>query len=240
MIRNLTDSIISLVYPQVCHSCERSVENSADGVACGDCWSKTRIFTGSETVCRRCGVFLSVKESDVITFCHQCDGHFYERAIAAGIYEHALAASVLQLKRESFISTRLRHIFINRFRNSDFQDSTLIVPVPLSPKRRLERGFNQAETLAEIIKFETGIKLDKQSLRRKVHTITHRAGMDRKGRELSVKNVFEARRKVLLTGEIVLLVDDVLTSGATVSNCAKALRRSGAGKVYVLTLARTE
>jgi predicted amidophosphoribosyltransferase len=67
----------------------------------------------------------------------------------------------------------------------------------------------------------------------------HRVGMDAKARALSVKNAFEIKRPKCIAGEKVLLIDDVFTSGATVSNCAKTLKENGASEVYVFTVART-
>jgi ComF family protein len=237
MLRKIADSLLTLAYPQACQICENSVENSSDGIACASCWKKTLIFKGKETLCHKCGTFLSEKPIDFQTFCHTCDEHFYDRAAAAGLYEHALSASILHLKREPFISRKLKKIVISRFENCGFQDAEIIIPVPLSGKRRLERGFNQAEVLAEVLIRNNALTLDKISLVRKMHTPVHRAGMDQKGRELTVKNAFEVKRKKLIEGKIILLVDDVFTSGATVSACAKELKKKGADKVYVLTLA---
>lgn len=239
MFGKVFDSLLTLVYPQACQTCENSVENAADGIACQSCWTKTNIFSGTETLCAKCGAFLQPKAANFQTFCRRCGEHFYDSASAVGIYEHALAASVLHLKREPFVAKRLQKDFISRFHNSDFQDTTLIVPVPLSKKRFLERGFNQAVVLSEILANHTKIKLDAQSLVRKTHTPMHRAGMDAKARETSVKNAFEVKRPKLIAGEKILLVDDVFTSGATVSNCAKVLKENGADKVYVFTLAKT-
>lgn len=238
MLRKIADSTLTLAYPQACRICGKSVEKSADGIVCAACWRKTSIFSGAETLCFKCGAFLSERASGFQTFCHACDEHFYDRAIAAGIYEHALSASVIHLKEEPFISKRLKKILISRFENSDLQDAEMIVPVPLSAKRRLERGFNQAEIIAAIIAENSALKLDKQSLIRKLHTPVHRAGMDKKGRELTVKNAFEIKRKKLIEDKKILLVDDVFTSGATVSACAKELKKNGAEKVYALTIAR--
>jgi len=110
--------------------------------------------------------------------------------------------------------------------------------VPLSKKRRLERGFNQAEVLAKILAKQTCIKLDEKSLVRKIHTPMHRAAMDNKAREMSVKNAFEVKRPKFIEGERILLIDDVFTSGATASNCAKTLKDKSAKSVNVLTIAR--
>lgn len=238
MLRKISDSLLALVYPQACQICENSVENSTDGVACRACWQKTRIFSGAETLCQKCGAFLQEKPADFETFCHQCDEHFYDSARAAGIYEHALSASILYLKNEPFVAKNLQNLFVSAFENSPFRDASRIIPVPLSRKRLLERGFNQAAVLARILAKHTKINLDEQSLARTIHTPVHRAAMDRKAREMTVKNAFEVKRPKLIENENILLVDDVFTSGATVSNCAKALKKKGARKVYVLTIAR--
>ncbi|HEY8561010.1 MAG TPA: ComF family protein [Pyrinomonadaceae bacterium] len=238
MLQKICDSLLTLAYPQICHVCSGSVEDSAGGVVCRDCWRAARIFTGDETLCGKCAAFLRPRPSNFQTFCHRCDDHFYDRARAAGLYETALAASVLYLKREPFVAAHLKDLFISAFESSSFQDTELIMPVPLSKKRLLERGFNQAEILAEILAERFGAEIDRQSLARKVHTPVHRAGMDRRARELTVENAFEVTRPNFVKSKKILLVDDVLTSGATVSHCAKALKKKGADKVYVLTLAR--
>lgn len=238
MLTKVLDSLLTVFYPQVCQNCGASVENYELGAACRKCWQKTRIFTGKETVCHKCNKFQSEKETNAQTFCHQCDAHFYERARAAGLYENALHVSVLNLKREPFVSKNLRKTFIEAFEKSDFQDADLIVPIPLSKKRLLERGFNQAAVLAKILSDASAIKLDELSLLRKIHTPIHRAGMDNKARELTVKNAFEVTRPNLINGKKILLIDDVFTSGATASACAKVLKKVGADEVYVLTLAR--
>lgn len=240
MLSEIYDSLLTVFYPQACQICERSVENSDAGAACKDCWEKTRVFSGTETLCGKCGRFLRAESTDFQTFCHRCDEHFYDKARAVGFYEKALAASIINLKREPFIGAKLRNLFFSRFQTSDFHDSTRIIPVPLSKKRRLERGFNQAVVLAEILSRKTNLLLDEQSLARIVHTPIHRVAMDTKARETSVKNAFEVKRPNFIKGENILLVDDVFTSGATVSNCAKALKEKGAVKVYVLTVARAD
>jgi competence protein ComFC len=238
MLQKIYDSLLTLAYPQVCHVCNESVETAAAGVACQKCWQKTRIFTGNETLCAKCSAFLQDKPSKSQTFCHACDEHFYDAARVVGLYENALAASVLNLKREPFVAQTLKKLFTAAFENSPFRDATVIVPVPLSKKRFLERGFNQAEVLAETLARHFALKLDDQSLARKIHTPVHRAAMDRRARQLTVENAFEVTRPKLVRGEKILLVDDVFTSGATVSACAEALKKKGADKVYVLTIAR--
>ncbi len=239
MIQKLYDSLLTLAYPQSCHNCEKSVEDSHNGVVCRECWNATRIFRGDETICHKCSRFLSDKPTDIKTFCRQCDEHFYDMARAVGKYEKALSASILNLKREPIVAKHLQNLFIEGFYKTPFQNSTRIIPVPISKRRFYERGFNQALVLSKILAKETGITLDEQSLFRIKHTPKHRVGMDKKGREMSVEKAFEVKREKLIKDETILLVDDIFTSGATASMCAKTLKKKGADKVYVFTIART-
>lgn len=239
MIQKFYDSLLTLAYPQSCQLCEKSVENSSNGVVCSDCWKTTKVFTTQETICHKCSRFLSNKPSDSKTFCHQCDEHYYDLARAIGKYEKGFSASILNLKREPIVARKLQKMFFETFQKTPFQDTTLIIPIPLSKQRFLERGFNQASVLARILAKKTGIKLDEHSLVRTKHSKIHRAGMDKKGRAMSVEKAFEVKREKLIKGENILLVDDVFTSGATASACAKILKKKGADKVYVFTIART-
>ncbi len=234
----ISDALLTIAYPQACRICGDGVENSADGIVCQSCWRTSTIFSGAETLCAKCGKFLRDEPTDFKTFCRVCDDDFYDAARAVGIYRAALAASIVHLKRKPFVAKRLQKNFLLKFENSDFQDATLIVPVPLSQKRLLERGFNQAAVLAGILAKKTNLPLDDKSLLRSVHTPMHRVAMDAKAREKTVEDVFQIKRANFVKDQTILLVDDVFTSGATVSACAKILKENGARKVYVLTVAR--
>ncbi|HLM02828.1 MAG TPA: hypothetical protein VK400_17385, partial [Pyrinomonadaceae bacterium] len=161
-----------------------------------------------------------------------------DAARAAGLYEHALLATILNLKKTPFVPLKLENLFFEAFLKSPFLDAARIVPVPLSKRRQSERGFNQASLLARVLARRTKLPLDENSLIRKLHTPHHRAGMDRKARAESVRNAFEVTRPKLVENEKILLIDDVFTSGATAANCAEALKNKGARAVYVLTVAR--
>jgi ComF family protein len=110
--------------------------------------------------------------------------------------------------------------------------------VPLHPERLRERGFNQAAMLGRALAERMRLPFDEWSLVRTVHTERHRAGMDSRARRETVENAFQVRRTRLVEGERILLIDDVFTTGATVSACASALKEAGAQDVFVLTVAR--
>ena len=162
MIQLLPDPILSLLYPQACDVCDREVGRYRDGTACSDCWNSTRVFNGNETLCTKCGAFLFGVPSRKEMYCEACTEHFYDHAIAIGIYEKALAASVLRLKRIPFVPARLKGLIVEQARQSLLTAPTIVVPVPLSPRRYQERGFNQVpfELLATYQTPVDGLKTD--------------------------------------------------------------------------------
>lgn len=113
-----------------------------------------------------------------------------------------------------------------------------VVPAPLHWFRQWRRGYNQAELLAREVSRRTGVPLIR-ALRRRRATRTQ-AGLTGAKRRANVAGAFAVRQRAFVKGKRVLLVDDVLTTGATVNACAAALKRAGATYVAVLTLARTD
>jgi ComF family protein len=110
--------------------------------------------------------------------------------------------------------------------------------VPLHPKRLRTRGFNQASIIAQAVSKALNLPVDEVSLVRVSTTEKYRAGMDTKGRRDTVAGAFRVAYPRLIAGEDILLVDDVFTTGATVSACAEVLFEAGAKSVFVLTIGR--
>lgn len=242
ILTSIYDALLTVAYPQVCRVCGGSVEERRLGVACRACWDKTRVFTGAETICWKCGApSLGIdvpKEIKHQIRCRRCDSQSFTAARAVGVYEKALRESVLSLKRRPHISSFLINLLLGAARREPLNNATLIVPVPLHESRRRERGFNQAAVIAEALANPLNLPLDQATLRRSRASEKYRAGLDPKGRRDTVAGVFEVRYPKLVEGESILLVDDVFTTGATVNSCAEALLASGAGNVVVLTIAR--
>lgn len=238
MFKAVQNSLLSLIYPQQCRVCSGHAESRDDGVACSECWAATRLFDGTQMLCRKCGALFAGQSGDGPSSCQICSEHFYDRAVAAGVYEKALAASIINLKRDPFLPGRARSAIKAALQRADLPTPDVIVPVPLSKQREIERGFNQARIIAGAAAHVIGAGVDELSLARKIHTPIHRIGMDRKAREITVKNAFQVLRPKLIDGKNILLVDDVLTSGATASACAKVLKKSGALRVNVFTVGR--
>ena len=238
MIRTLSDSFLSILYPEECRVCGGEVESLSDGVACSNCWNATKIFTGDETLCGKCGAFSFDGRSQHATFCRKCDDQDFDLGIAIGLYEKALAATVVSLKKTPSVSKRTKTLLKETANRISDRVPDLVIPIPLSPRRLYDRGFNQAALIGKVISRHLAVELDEATLIRRVDTPMHRAGMDRKARGMTVKNAFAVSRPKLIEGKNILLVDDVLTSGETVSSCARVLKKFGASRVDVITLAR--
>jgi ComF family protein len=238
---SIYDAALALVYPQACAVCGASVEARSGGVACAACWKGTRVFSEEDLICWKCGLLApgAVPEHERERVrCRRCDAEHFAAARACGAYDAALRASVLNLKHEPHIASRLARLLFETQRREPLVSATRVVPVPLHAERLRERGFNQAAVVAHTVARLARLPMDEWSLVRKVHTARHRAGMDARARRESVEAAFEVSRPRLVEGERILLVDDVFTTGATVSACAKALKDAGALDVFVLTIAR--
>jgi len=227
----LYDAILTLAYPQVCVICGRSVERRRFGVACETCWKGTRIFTDEERICLKCGAPDQER-------CGRCEELVFTVARATGIYEGALRESVLLLKRQPYLPQQVESLLRDAVRREPLSLSTRVVPVPLHPKRLKTRGFNQASVIGQTVSKVLKLPLDEVSLVRVSTTEKYRAGMDTKGRRDTVAGAFRVIHPRIVAGENILLVDDVFTTGATISACAEALVAAGAENVFVLTVAR--
>ena len=238
----LADAALALLYPRPCAACgAESVEARADSPACAKCWDATRVFEGDETLCWKCGALAHAslpEEKRQEVRCRRCETEAFTAARACGLYEGALRAAVLGLKREPFVSARLAGLLAEAREREPLDAATLVVPVPLHAERERERGFNQAAVLGRVLAERSGLPVDEWSLVRVAGSARHRAGMDARGRRETVEEAFAVARPRLVRGERVLLIDDVFTTGATVSACAAALTAAGAREVFVLTVAR--
>jgi len=238
VISGAYDSVLALIYPQQCGACGGPVESRHDGPACAACWDATRTFD-DDTLCWKCGALSSgpVAAKKAVR-CSLCDADAFTAARACGSYEGALRASVLALKREPHVPRRLLEKMRHTMECAPLAEVDLIVPVPLHPAREHERGFNQAVVLSRALASAAKLPIEEHTLVRRVHTERHRAGMDAQVRRESVAGAFEVRQPEPISGRHLLLVDDVFTTGATVSECAAVLQSAGAAGVYVLTIAR--
>ncbi|WP_170302580.1 ComF family protein [Desulfosarcina widdelii] len=192
-------------------------------------------------LCSRCGmVFKSRVGPD--HFCGRClerPGTF-TRARAAGAYDGTLqlAIQALKFKGHTHLANPLGRLLYATYRHYWLDgDIDLIAPVPLHRRRFRRRGFNQALLLVKAWPLSGEVVMVRDLLARNRPT-PPQTGLDRRQRRINIKNAFGVSRPGESVGKRVLLVDDVLTTGATAEACATALLKDGAKRVDVLTLAR--
>ncbi len=241
-IRSLSDTLLTLVFPQPCVICRQSVERRELGITCEECWTSTRLISESDPICWKCGTLAYGSSDPAGKFhirCGRCDGFDFGLARACGLYEKALRESVLRLKQQPNLPETVARMLSAAASRAPLTDTTIIIPVPLHVERKKARGFNQAMVIASAIGKSTGLPINDVSLIRTTHALKYRAGMDVKGRSDTVVGAFEVVYPRLVVNEKILLVDDVFTTGATVAECSKALVQAGAAAVNVLTIART-
>ncbi|HKU73727.1 MAG TPA: phosphoribosyltransferase family protein [Pyrinomonadaceae bacterium] len=142
------------------------------------------------------------------------------------------------LKRRPYVPPHVENLLVAAARREPLNMSKVIMPVPLHLERIRARGFNQASVLAQALSKSLRLPVDDGSLLRVSGSEKYRAGLDVKGRRDTVAGAFKVSHPRIVVGEDILLVDDVFTTGATVSACAEALLGAGAKSVFVLTLAR--
>jgi ComF family protein len=161
-----------------------------------------------------------------------------------GLYTGNLRKAILQLKfyGREYLGHRLGALLARAFEALPEPDSAIVVPVPLHPSRRRQRGFNQAELLARglvrrLRKEGRGLQLVAGSLSR-VRATLPQVGLSVSARRENVSGVFSVSRPEQVRNRTVVVIDDVMTTGATLSACAAALKRAGASRVLALSLAR--
>jgi ComF family protein len=174
--------------------------------------------------------------------CGRCRRGLQTLAVGAslGPYEGSLKAAIHEFKYRSRrrVAGRLaEELLASDSVGEVLRGGEVLVPVPLHPRRHRERGFNQAALLAHEIAHRTGIASAPGALVRRKDT-KPQAGLSAAGRRLNVDGAFAVRRRTQIVGRVVVLVDDVLTTGATAQACARALKAAGAAEVRLLAAAR--
>jgi competence protein ComFC len=234
---DLIREVASLVYPPTCTICSASV--GLREYLCADCEAKLgRIVP---PFCAKCSE--PFEGAITTTFsCANCAHRalYFEAAVSAfrsrGIARHV----ILNFKYGRQI--HLRHL-VGRWLLAAFDDARLrerrfdvIVPVPLHPARQRERGFNQAALLAERLGPHLGVPV--RSVLQRVRYTTTQTAFDRGERIQNLRHAFRLRKNADVRKLSVLLIDDVLTTGSTLSECARVLKENGARCVYAATAAR--
>lgn len=233
---------IDIIYPARCHICRSFILNDSrpNNHFCPDCLNGFSKI--SPPLCTICGIpFESLSEENHL--CEEClrKRPFFDGLAAPYLYEGRIMDAIHQMKYagKTYLADSLGPL-IASFATKwlDNPEGLLMMPVPLHPKKLRERGFNQSLLLARTMMPILGTELDFLSLRRVIYTRSQ-TGLKSEERKRNVRRAFTIDGQRELEGKTVILVDDVATTGNTMNECARVLKKAGVEKVFCLVLART-
>lgn len=236
---DLFKRFLSFWFPRTCFACGCDLPWNASGSLCAGCGKELK--RPGPLICRRCGVVLKAGGAH----CYACRGskaREYKCSLirSAFVFNTSSRALVHALKYggADYLAREMGKLMAARFcKYPELSPAEVVVPVPLFPSRRRKRGYNQSALLARAFARETGLVYDEDSLVRTRGTLSQ-TKLGRKGRLENMAGAFLCRTPQSVKGKVILLVDDVATTGATLEGCAAALKAAGAKKVFAYTFAR--
>ena len=238
LFRNFYYGLLDLIYPErhVCFICEKHDEDVGDSHICEECL-KGFIFIGNAK-CDVCGKPLGFKPTS--GKCEDCVRvpNYYSYAMAPLEYDGPIKAAIYKYKyaKKSYMYKSFGFLLKEYLNEKNVENIDLIVPVPLHRSKLISRGFNQAELICRFLSSSLDIKCDSKNLiRTKKTSIQNKlSGLQRR---LNIKDAFEVRKSEVFKDKVILLVDDIVTTGSTVNECSKVLLKAKAKEVIVLSIA---
>lgn len=237
-------TLLELLYPTECPACGRP--SGGDGALCEDCRAALPIRT-QENCCAICGKTLLADEraaGTAVAECAQCHKKrpAFDLARSAVLYKGPVRPLVHELKYHHglYVAKDLMDLLEGCYRAHYGNETTdFIVPIPLHRHKKTLRGYNQSAILARQLAKRIGVPVAEKFLRRRLDTETQ-THMSADERRTNMKGAFEVPERYAdyVYGKRVLLLDDVMTTGATFGEAARALRAAGAGRIVCLSLAR--
>ena len=242
LLRNAFDALASVLLPAPCRICGQTLTSASRIPICEPCLASFERI--ADPMCHCCGwPFVSAVAAQAIDpLCRLCRANFYafEQARTFAIYGDALSQAITLLKYEEvarlgdWFAARLAEVFSPVA--ADWRPN-VVVPVPLFPARRRERGYNQSDLIAQPLAKRLGLRLESRILTR-IKPRPPQLLLSRTERWKSVRGAYATREPLRVDNLRVLLIDDVLTTGATLDSCARTLKKAGAVAVFGLTVAR--
>lgn len=250
MFKWIWPALLDLVYPpaQACPLCGKFLSRGQPGkIVCVRCAADIKAYRLQE-ICTRCGRFApegaepgAQEATGGQFYCETCkaDPPQFTQARALGLYDGLLREAIhaFKYRGQVTLAASLGKLLAEVIKAEFGREPALVVPVPLHARRAFERGFNQAELLAEVVAQELNWEVGRGVLLRVVYT-SPQARLGQQARLWNIPaGVFQVPCKEAVAGHAILLIDDVMTSGATCEACAHALKQAGSGPVLVATVA---
>lgn len=239
-MNNIFKNILNILLPPRCCCCGRAV--LSEHTLCEHCFDQINFI--SKPYCKFCGMpFENEKEANVQKICPECAKarRIVRLQRSAMIYDDFSKKLIIDFKFYAKTqNAQLLAKWLHMAGKDIFDEGVdLIMPVPLSKRRLLRRGYNQAAILARLVSKQTGVRADVLSLKKIKHT-KPQSVLSGNARLKNVRQVFEVKPELNVKEKRVVLIDDVMTTGATLAECAKVLMKAGAKSVDTLTVARVK
>ncbi len=227
---------LDLLFPPQCIVCNNYAEQLN---ICGECWGKIAFIT--KPYCRICSYPFEYEE-DEEAICGYCikQKPKYDKAIAVFKYNEHSKALIHKFKYQDQL--QILDFFVNLMLNMGqdvIKESHIIIPVPIHKFKLFNRGYNQAALLAMKLAANTQLEYLPEALSKK-NNKTSQAGLTKEERKRNIKNSFVLNPKYAeqIQGKNILIIDDVITTGATIFECCKELKKAQPNKIFVLSLAK--
>lgn len=235
MLKRVINSLVNLLYPPLCLHCDESIDDKT-ALFCSSCQTLLTLIPPEER-CSRCFSLRDISEQKLCSECRQNFTHFTSMA-AAFDYMGPAATLVKKMKYadQPYLSRGGGAFLAAQFLQLQWPVPDIVIPVPMSLLRWLDRGYNQSELLArqlaEILSCPVDMLLKRHS------GDYSQAGLSKAQRKQLHADSFYIQEGANLSGKTILLIDDVMTSGTTLAKCAEVLSESCPKALYGLTLCR--
>ena len=234
LLSKIKNILLHFLFPRTCFNCNIDLPMKEQGFLCKDCLKKLK--KPGPFICQRCGITLK----DGGAHCFNCRGtkakHFKCSLIRSSLdFNESSRALIHGLKYEKytniakFLAPLMQKTLLE---NPDFLEAEYFVPVPIHKKRLKKRGFNQSEILAKELSALTNIPVLNALIR--IKNTKSQTKLTKKERAENIKEAFVCPEPKEIKKKAIILIDDVCTTGATLEECAKVLKKAGAREVYAL------
>ena len=212
----MLDYILELIYPTTCGICNKICK---------------------EALCKKCELELKKYEINLI---RKNKKMYFAESMHIFRYEDLIREKIISYKfnNKSYLYKTFSKIILKNEKICGFlKNYDIIIPVPIHKRRKIKRGYNQTELIANIIANKTHLKLEKDVLL-KQKNIVSQSSLNKSDRKQNVKNAFIVKNIEKVVNKKILLFDDIYTTGSTADECSKTLKKAGAKQIGVLTIAK--